>query len=356
MKNQSLIIIIFLIISCGNEKEYRILEQENTIKNKDIIIAEKENEIYSQKELIRKFEKLSHVTKSNIDAKLACYFDKSKVETTTYPRIEFRERIFKDKAKLYCAPDTNSRVLGTVDIYDYMRFYDFIRYNNKGWFVVHIPSSDGSDIAYIKENAFCNYLMGNSDLNYLGKITQESNRERAFTIKRFNTKLKKVTQVYKMKHYYNGHDIEHIYGSTLSNVSYMMHFSTLYDACPSSFHEEIIVESKGSLITLWSNGYISNEGEGSEIKEESYKVYLPIQLPNRIVLAPYGKFSNILKKNLKHDLFHYNNSIINIPIKDLVVTQQFKTFKDNSKEIETLYHKWTGDSLVIVKREVDVLD
>lgn len=334
-----LILSTFFLFGCNSDLKKEANEQKEMIDY--------------QKELIKKYEKITNIGSYKIDRESDCFFNTSKIEPTLHPNINYRDYIFEDSAKIYCAPDTTSKIISSVKFGNTVSVNDYFYYQGNAWFRTRGSHPNYLEASYVKADAFGNYLMGgNGKINYMGKVFKNRDFGGTFVLKRFNYKTNKISHIYKTEHYYNGHEMNNIYNHTLKNVKFMAHFSTLFDACPSSFHEEIIIDVNNKLIKLWSDGYVASEDydKKTDIENETYKIYIPIKVSDNIVLAPWGKFNKILKKNLNLDTFKYNDSI-NIPRRDLIITQQTKHFKNKTKEIEISYNKWTGDSLIFIKKE-----
>jgi len=354
MRHFILIISLVLLWSCNEDEKKLIEEQKELIHQLQEKIGLQKGDIINKNEIIEKYEKVTNIKSHNLNQPQKCYFNQSQIKPTLRPPIDIREYIYDDSTHIYCAPDTDSEILFTLKFGSTSSINDFFYYKNEAWCRVSGSHPNYNEPRYIKAKAFSDYLMGNSkhQLEYLGKIKSESSFNGYFEIKRCNSKTKEISHIYKTDEYYKYHGTNYMYNHTLKNVKFMMHFWTEFDECPGAYHEEIIVDVNGKLVQLWKNGYVGSEGEEDEsgITNEFNSIYIPVETVDGIKLSPRGKSDYELEQG--QSFITYDESLIQVPIQDLIITEKTIRYKNESEKTTTSYHQWTGDSLVFIKSEI----
>ncbi len=263
-----------------------------------------------------------------------------------------RTFIFPETANIYAAPDTLSEVVRELKFSDSQyTVQEHILNEGIYWYKLQGWNPDFKEGGYIKANVMSNFYTSYSklDLGILGKIITKSNNEGAFSIKLFNTKTNKILQKYTIPHYYDYHVLENLYESehALEGINYIFNYRTEEESCPGRSHQEIIVTTKNKLIKLWSSDEVEYE-ENDELEDQIFTLYIPIVTANKVVLAPWGKFKDILKNDLTFDIVEPSSSI-NIPVRNLVVLKTTKVYSKNIKKISFKYYKWNGSKLIFIK-------
>jgi len=321
------------------------------------IVKKSKSIINVESNLSKKVSKQSKITKNKSDSN--CDINSIDLKHILSLSPNLRTFIFPSSVKVYCLPNTSSDIVRILEFSDSQyAIEEYVLCNGEYWYKLKGWSPNFIRGGYVKANVMSDFYTSLSkfDLGYLGKVVTGLSNYKYFSIKLFNTETNKVFQEYKIPNYYSYHKIENIYSHTLKNVNYLFHFETDEEECPGRYYEEFIVEANNKLIKLWSypesENFEENEDEAKDLKDEFYKIYIPISTFDGVVLAPWGKFDKILKNDLSLDIFEYKPSI-GVPIDDLIVFKETKIYKSNIKKINIKYYKWTGGKLELVKKTIN---
>lgn len=276
-----------------------------------------------------------------------CSIQSLDVQYQLHPPFEVRSFIYHASAKVYCLPDTNSEVIKTFPFNGrQFSLENCLLYKGEFWYKLKGSRPDFINGGYIKADALSNYYMGQSkyNLGYLGKVIHQSEElGDKFVLKRFDTKTLEIFQEYTFSNYLKYHKLENVYHHTFKNADYLFYFTTESDECPGGYYEEYVIECNNKLVKLWAS-----PTDGSDEESETsdyYKIYLPITSANKVILAPGGKFENILQPDLSHDLIdtppHSEVSL------NLVAVEKTTTdMEGNELKKDTVFYQWNGKGLI----------
>ncbi len=264
-----------------------------------------------------------------------------------------RTFIFFDSVYVYRKPDTLSKVLKVLNFSDTQyTISEHVFNNNKRWYKLKGWNPNFKSGGYIQANKMSDFYTSYSkyDVGFLGKVVSKSNNKKSFSIKLFNTETNEIHQNYSIPNYYKYHSFTVLYESehALEEADYIFHYKTDEDECPGRFYEEIVVSKKNELIKVWSSNDVVYDENDDALENQILTLYIPIATANKVVLAPWGQFKDILNSDLTLNTIEVDSSIA-IPITNLIVLKNTKVYSKRIKKTSLKYYKWDGNGLIFIK-------
>ncbi len=102
---------------------------------------------------------------------------------------------------------------------------------------------------------------------------------------------------------------------------------------------------------MWSSDEVVFE-ENENLEDQILTLYIPIPTENKVVLAPWGKFKDVLKNDLTFDIIQPDSSI-DVPVRSLVVLKKTKVYSNRRKKISFKYYKWNGSKFTFIKEVLE---